>query len=141
MCAKNTQLVAWEQLCRKMWGRVGATDAHMARELDIKGRRYWILSEPEAGGWKASVAEVLEDGSSEQVGIDAGGETRGAADDAAEWKRIGEKQSATAGPVREQPHRVLGPKALVTADASAPGGAPRSRPPATGAVQIDRTVH
>lgn len=58
----------------------------MARELDIKGRRYWILSEPEAGGWKASVAEVLDDGSSEQVGIDASGETRGAADDAAERK-------------------------------------------------------
>lgn len=58
----------------------------MAREIDIKGRRYWILSEPEAGGWKASVVEVLEDGSSESLGIDASGETRGAADDAAERK-------------------------------------------------------
>ncbi len=58
----------------------------MARELEIKGRRYWILSEPEAGGWKASVVEVREDGSREQVGIDANGETRGAADDAAERK-------------------------------------------------------
>ena len=58
----------------------------MARELDIKGRRYWILSEPEADGWKASVVEVGTDGSSEQVGIDANGETRGAADDAAERK-------------------------------------------------------
>ena len=58
----------------------------MARELDIKGRRYWILSEPENGGWKANVVEVRVDGSSEQVGIDASGETRGAADDAAERK-------------------------------------------------------
>ena len=59
----------------------------MAREIDIKGHRYWILSEPEtAGGWKARVVEAREDGSSEQVGIDANGETRGAADDAAERK-------------------------------------------------------
>ena len=58
----------------------------MAREIEIKGRRYWILSEPESGGWKASVVEVHEDGSREQVGIDASGETRGAADDAAERK-------------------------------------------------------
>ena len=59
----------------------------MARELDIKGRRYWILSEPEsAGGWKARVVEARDDGSSEEVGIDATGETRGAADDAAERK-------------------------------------------------------
>jgi hypothetical protein len=58
----------------------------MARELEIKGRRYWILSEPEAAGWKANVVEVREDGSSEQVGIDANGETRSAADDAAERK-------------------------------------------------------
>jgi hypothetical protein len=58
----------------------------MARELDIQGRRYWILSEPDAGGWKARVVEVFDDGSSEQVGIDANGETRGAADAAAERK-------------------------------------------------------
>jgi hypothetical protein len=58
----------------------------MAREIEINGRRYWILSEPEADGWKATVVEVREDGSSDQVGIDATGETRGAADDAAERK-------------------------------------------------------
>jgi hypothetical protein len=58
----------------------------MARELDLKGHRYWILSEPETDGWKASVVEVREDGSSEPVGIDASGETRVAADDAAERK-------------------------------------------------------
>ena len=58
----------------------------MARELEIKGRRYWILSEPDPGGWKARVVEVHEDGSSDEVGISAIGETRGAADDAAERK-------------------------------------------------------
>jgi len=59
----------------------------MARQLEIKGHRYWILSEPEAaGGWKASVVEARDDGSSEQVGIEAIGETRVAADDAAERK-------------------------------------------------------
>jgi len=58
----------------------------MARELDIKGRRYWILSEPEGSGWKARVVEVQHDGSSEHVGIDASGATRSAADDAAERK-------------------------------------------------------
>jgi hypothetical protein len=56
------------------------------RELEIKGRRYWILSEPESDGWKASVVEVRPDGSNEQIGIDASGETRVAADDAAERK-------------------------------------------------------
>jgi hypothetical protein len=58
----------------------------MAREIEINGRRYWILSEPEAEGWKASVVEVGDDGSSERVGIDANGDTRVAADDAAERK-------------------------------------------------------
>jgi hypothetical protein len=58
----------------------------MAREIDIKGHRYWILSEPDAGGWKARVVEVREDGSSDEVGIDAIGETRSGADEAAERK-------------------------------------------------------
>jgi hypothetical protein len=58
----------------------------MARELEFNGRRYWILSEPEAAGWKARVVEVRDDGSSEDVGIEASGETRGGADDAAERK-------------------------------------------------------
>ena len=56
------------------------------RELNIKGRRYWIRSEPETGGWKATVVEVREDGSNEPLGIEANGETRVAADDAAERK-------------------------------------------------------
>jgi hypothetical protein len=58
----------------------------MAKELDVGGRRYWILSEPESAGWKARVVEVRADGSSEEVGIEAKGETRGAADEAAERK-------------------------------------------------------
>jgi hypothetical protein len=58
----------------------------MAKELDLDGRRYWILSEPESAGWKARVVEVRADGSSEEVGIEAKGETRGAADEAAERK-------------------------------------------------------
>lgn len=58
----------------------------MARQLELRGRQFWILSEPFTGpGWKAT---VLEDkgGGQEEVGIDATAETRGAADDAAERK-------------------------------------------------------
>lgn len=58
----------------------------MAKQLELKGRTYWILSEPEGPGWKANVIEVKNDGSQETVGIDASAETRGAADDAAERK-------------------------------------------------------
>jgi hypothetical protein len=75
-----------EQLCKKITGEQFARHARMARELIIIGRRYWILSEPDAAGWKAHVVEVREDGSSDRIGIDAAGETRGAADDAAERK-------------------------------------------------------
>lgn len=58
----------------------------MARQLELKGRSFWILSEPHESGWKASVVEVKADGEQESVGIEATGETRGAADDAAERK-------------------------------------------------------
>jgi hypothetical protein len=58
----------------------------MARQLELKGRQFWILSEPLTGpGWKATVLEV-KGGGQEEVGIDATAETRGAADDAAERK-------------------------------------------------------
>ena len=30
----------------------------MARQLDINGRLYWILSDPEGAGWKAHVVHV-----------------------------------------------------------------------------------
>lgn len=58
----------------------------MAKQLELKGRQYWILSEPHGSGWKASVTEVKEDGQNAPVGIEATAETRGAADDAAERK-------------------------------------------------------
>ena len=58
----------------------------MAREVEIRGRRYWILSEPEGRGWKARVIEVSADGTSDEVGIDAIGDTRAEADAAAERK-------------------------------------------------------
>jgi len=58
----------------------------MAREIEIQGRRYWILSEPEGRGWKAHVIEVSADGTGDEVGIDAIGDTRAEADDAAERK-------------------------------------------------------
>ena len=60
----------------------------MARALEIDGRRYWILSEPELehGGWVARIVAVAEDGSGDDLGISASGETRVAADDAAERK-------------------------------------------------------
>jgi hypothetical protein len=59
----------------------------MSRELSVAGRRYWILSEPRGEGWKARVVEVRNDaGDSEEVGIEATAETRGAADTAAERK-------------------------------------------------------
>ena len=57
----------------------------MAKQLELQGRRFWILSEPQSSGWKASVVEV-KGADQESVGIDATGETRGAADDAAERK-------------------------------------------------------
>jgi hypothetical protein len=47
---------------------------------------YWILSEPEGDGWKATVLENKGDGSQDSIGIDASGETRSQADDAAERK-------------------------------------------------------
>ena len=69
-----------------MMVRDSARPPSMARELDIKGRRYWILSEPETGGWKASVVEVREDGSSEPSGSTPAARRESAADDAAERK-------------------------------------------------------
>ncbi len=58
----------------------------MARELDLNGRRYWILSDPEGTAWKARVVEMLENGESDEIGIEATAETRTAADSAAERK-------------------------------------------------------
>jgi hypothetical protein len=57
----------------------------MAKQLELQGRRFWILSEPYDSGWKAFVLEMKGD-NQEPMGIDATGETRSAADDAAERK-------------------------------------------------------
>ena len=57
----------------------------MAKQMELKGRRFWILSEPHDVGWKAKVVE-MKDGSKDEVGIEATAETRAAADDAAERK-------------------------------------------------------
>jgi hypothetical protein len=59
----------------------------MAKQLDLKGRRFWIISEPHGAGWKATVMEEMTTSPvQEAVGIDATGDTRTAADDAAERK-------------------------------------------------------
>jgi len=58
----------------------------MARQIALKGRQYWILSEPHGSGWKARVVEVKETDVHEDLGTEATAETRGAADDAAERK-------------------------------------------------------
>ena len=57
----------------------------MAKRLDLNGRRFWIMSEPHGGGWKAFVVEMV-DQRQEEVGIEATADTRTAANDAAERK-------------------------------------------------------
>ena len=56
----------------------------MAKQMELKGRHFWILSEPHGGGWRATVVEVREGGAQEDIGLEATAETRGAADDAVE---------------------------------------------------------
>ncbi len=58
----------------------------VARELELKGRRYWIISDPEGDSWKAKVVELREGGETDEIGIEASAETRTAADAAAERK-------------------------------------------------------
>ena len=58
----------------------------MARELDLNGRKYWIISDPDGNAWKAKVVERRADGESDEIGIEASAETRTAADAAAERK-------------------------------------------------------
>ena len=60
----------------------------MSRQIDLNGRKYWILSEPHGSEWKASVVELIDPGGhvTEPVGLEAIAETRGAADEAAERK-------------------------------------------------------
>jgi hypothetical protein len=56
----------------------------MAREVRIGNRRFWIVSEPDDGGWKAHVLEVTGDnGVTSDMAIETTGETRSMADDRA----------------------------------------------------------
>jgi hypothetical protein len=57
----------------------------MSRQVELKGRQFLILSEPNGGPvWKATVMEIKPGGAQEAVGIDASADTRAGADDAAE---------------------------------------------------------
>jgi hypothetical protein len=60
----------------------------VSRQLDLNGRRYWILSEPQGSSWKASVVELIDTEGlfTEPVGIEATAETWSKADQAAERK-------------------------------------------------------
>lgn len=57
----------------------------MAREVTIGLRRYWIVSEPAAEGWRAQVLEVVDSDrqKTKELGIEASGDTRSDADDRA----------------------------------------------------------
>jgi hypothetical protein len=64
------------------------TTSIVSRQIDLNGRRYWILSEPHGSEWKASVVELIDPSGrlTEPVGLEATAQTRGAADEAAERK-------------------------------------------------------
>ena len=56
----------------------------MSREISIGARRFWIVSEPDATGWKAQVLEVVDaGGTTAPLHIETIGETRTLADDKA----------------------------------------------------------
>jgi len=57
----------------------------MANEVVLAGRRYLNVSEPDAGGWRAKVLEVLDEEGrrTQDLGIQATADTRGAADEVA----------------------------------------------------------
>jgi hypothetical protein len=60
----------------------------VSRQLELNGRRYWILSQPDGAEWKASVVELIdaEGRFQEPIGIEAKADTRVGADLAAERK-------------------------------------------------------
>ena len=75
----------WEipVLCPIMRPRITITTP-MSREVTVEGRRFYIVSEPEADGWRAQVLELLDDkGATQEMGIETTGETRGLADERA----------------------------------------------------------
>jgi hypothetical protein len=70
--------------------RCAQANALMAKQLELIGRRYWIISEPYVHGWRATVVELVDAArnTTEPVGIEATAQTRGAADEAAERKLL-----------------------------------------------------
>jgi len=58
----------------------------VARELELGGRKFWIVSDPDGNAWKAKVLEIRDKGESDEIGIEASAETRTAADASAERK-------------------------------------------------------
>lgn len=55
----------------------------MSREISIGDRRFWIVSEPSAEGWRAHVLEVVNGSTTQVVDIETVGDTRSVADDRA----------------------------------------------------------
>jgi hypothetical protein len=56
----------------------------MSCEVTVDGRRFYIVSEPDNGEWKAQVLELMDDkGVTKDMGIETTGETRGLADERA----------------------------------------------------------
>ena len=56
----------------------------MSREFNIGDRKFWIVSEPQAAGWRAQVLEVLDaDGATQRLDIETTADTRTLADDRA----------------------------------------------------------
>jgi hypothetical protein len=58
----------------------------VARELELAGRKFWVMSDPEGEVWRAKVVEMRPNGEQDEIGIEASAETRTAADAAAERK-------------------------------------------------------
>ena len=83
VCARVRRSFGW-----RSHNSVGQRKVLRVRQLEVNGRKYWILSEPRGSGWKALVVELIDrDGEfTEPVGIEASAQTRGAADSAAERK-------------------------------------------------------
>ena len=58
----------------------------MAREIELGGRLFWVISDPQGEGWRAHVVEIRDNGERDEIGIEATAVTRTAADAAAERK-------------------------------------------------------
>ena len=61
----------------------GGVNHGMSREINLGERKFWIVSEPEAEGWRAQVLEVDVMGDTLALGIETTAETRTLADERA----------------------------------------------------------